>query len=363
MMPLTRTDRLGSLDILRWLAAVAVVAFHAGNVVSLVDGKPFGGKLALGYHGVDLFFVLSGFVICNAHFQELGMPQALPGYSLKRFLRIYPAYWLALTAAVAVQVTFPFHEPVTAPSLLRHALLIPSQAVDYPWVVPAWTLHYELLFYLVFGLCIVLPRKLGIALLLAWPTCIAVLALSGIQLAFPLSFLTSSLVLYFMAGVAAALAYRHLPPVLAGLALMSGLVVWIVPAALSWPFNLVRVQAYAPAAAFIIMGAAALERRLGSIRSWVTDYLGALTFSTYLIHYTVFALLLTSGLFKRYRTGSPEMDALILLVLGLAAGAAFYSWLEQPLITRLRAFLWNKRTADSKRSHVVGGAIVDGRAI
>lgn len=319
------TERLGSLDILRWLAAVAVVSFHSGNVIALFGDKPFEGKLVLGYHGVDLFFVLSGFVIFNAHSQDLGQRKALPSYAMKRFLRIYPPYWIALVIAISVQLSFPFHDPVTAPGLIRHAFLIPGQDIDYPWVVPAWTLHYELLFYLAFALCMALPRPVAITALVAWPTFIAGLTVYGVQLAFPLSFLTSHLVLYFMCGVIAGAVYRRLPPVLAATCLVAGAVWWIVPSALTWPFSLVKVKVYAPAAMLMIAGAAALELRLGSIRSRLTDYLGALTFSTYLIHYTVFALLLTTGLLARFRTGFAELDALILVGIGLAAGAAFYS--------------------------------------
>ena len=162
-----------------------VVIFHGSFFTGHTVAR---GALKSGFHGVEYFFVLSGFVIYSAHAQDIWCPDRLLNYLNRRFLRIFPPYWLALSLVL-------LFIPITGPpgsldpaELARNVFLLPRAAVDYPYVTPAWTLHYELCFYAAFCLLIVLPSVLGGALFVAWGIIVALMQAFGLQTSFPLSF-------------------------------------------------------------------------------------------------------------------------------------------------------------------------------
>src|SRR5712691_10367510 len=80
-------ERISSLQALRAVAALLVLAHHTSERI-FQNYTP----LNIGFAGVDLFFVLSGFVIFLAHHEELGHPDKLGRYAWRRFVRIYPTY-------------------------------------------------------------------------------------------------------------------------------------------------------------------------------------------------------------------------------------------------------------------------------
>src|SRR4051812_27621380 len=86
-----------SLQAGRAAAAVLVMLFHLGGAIAADKyfampgfAKPF----AFGDCGVEFFFVLSGFIIFSAHRGDVSDPAALSRYLTKRFLRIFPSYWI-----------------------------------------------------------------------------------------------------------------------------------------------------------------------------------------------------------------------------------------------------------------------------
>ncbi|MCI1710745.1 MAG: acyltransferase [Chiayiivirga sp.] len=145
-------DRLDGLQVLRAVAALSVVVFHAGRYVA--DRVPE-AAWRWGEFGVDVFFVLSGCVMAWA--TRPGTPAL--AFFARRFARIAPMYWLAtLVVAVALwQWPSLFHAAVLDPMHLAQSLAFlphyspgaPDQI--WPLFVPGWTLNYEMYFYLVFA--------------------------------------------------------------------------------------------------------------------------------------------------------------------------------------------------------------------
>jgi peptidoglycan/LPS O-acetylase OafA/YrhL len=154
--------KLGSLEIGRFIAAAIVVLDHVQtSLVTHVPGQGDGFYRALHFPGslaVQFFFVLSGFVMITAHWGDFGKAAAVPRFWWRRACRIYPMYWIAL----AVPLYF-FHSLVTPGLLARLITLQPIFGYDY--VPPAWSLRYEISFYILFGLCL-LPRVGGYLLYL-----------------------------------------------------------------------------------------------------------------------------------------------------------------------------------------------------
>jgi exopolysaccharide production protein ExoZ len=117
-----------------------------------------------GPSGVDLFFVISGFIM----FVTTTDKPLLPGeYLLLRIIRVAPLYWLMTIAMVGCAAISPesFRTLVLTPGAIAKSLLfIPYNSLSFPgmpWpiLVPGWTLNYEMFFYVVFALCLFFPAR------------------------------------------------------------------------------------------------------------------------------------------------------------------------------------------------------------
>lgn len=147
-----------TLQSCRALAAVLVVLYHLGGAIAA--DKYFGLEVfacpfAFGHAGVDFFFVLSGFIIIHVHHKDVGRPARLLGYLKKRFVRIYPVYWLVFVGVFLAALPFAgLREtlPTDLPTIVKSLLLIPQDpllvgGMGAPVIDVAWSLQYEMLFY------------------------------------------------------------------------------------------------------------------------------------------------------------------------------------------------------------------------
>jgi len=162
--------KLESLEMLRGIAALLVVLFHTQSAFALRAGmEAFSGVFNSGFRGVDLFFVLSGFIIGHVHAPDLGRPQRLRNYLFNRAARIYPAVWImTIFAGFSYAAGFGGAEKagkLGSWSIIASAFLLPQ--IGDPLVNVTWTLKYEVFFYLVFSFLIIKPW-LGVILLSFW---------------------------------------------------------------------------------------------------------------------------------------------------------------------------------------------------
>lgn len=138
--------RIGELDALRGLAAVAVMVYHFtflyGKNLGHLDQPAF--QLTFGHYGVQLFFMISGFVI----FMTLEKTRTASDFVVSRFSRLYPAYW----AAIAISALFVYTIGLSsqriplvdlAANLTMFQQLLHFRHLDGSY----WTLQVELLFY------------------------------------------------------------------------------------------------------------------------------------------------------------------------------------------------------------------------
>ncbi|MBB5699784.1 acyltransferase family protein [Sphingomonas yantingensis] len=142
--------RLMGLQQLRAIAALGVVAFHAGEM----GGVPF----IPGAFGVDLFFVLSGFMMV-AITDENSRPTP---FLFARIRRVVPLYWLAtlvMATGLAVAGMAPGAGRIaSALAFLPQGNAGPT-AMGLPLLAPGWSLHYEMSFYLLFAATLMLPVR------------------------------------------------------------------------------------------------------------------------------------------------------------------------------------------------------------
>jgi peptidoglycan/LPS O-acetylase OafA/YrhL len=194
------TDRtLGSLQVCRGVAAVMVVLFHF-----------VGGVFLFAHSAIDFFFVLSGFIMLYVHHAQAGRAGAVRPFLVARVVRIFPLYWLVLAATIVYYLYEPaVWEHRLEPLTVARAVLLYDQ-LSTPVVPVAWTLSYELAFYLVFAVYLALGRVAFAGVAVLWASLVVAQWTGLAPLDAPL--LLSPLMLEFLLGcVAAWLVLRFRP--------------------------------------------------------------------------------------------------------------------------------------------------------
>lgn len=287
--------QLDSLQYLRGIAAMMVVYFHA--VVQVVQTAGFEPYPMLGLSGVDIFFVLSGFVMW---YTTAGRSTRPLTFLSKRLVRIAPLYWLLTVAASGIAFLIPHLLHSTrfgTEHLIASLLFIPwwnpaapenSPELFTPVIVPGWTLNMEMMFYVLFAVIIAVPlrfRLAGMGLLLAIVFSIG----SSSAEHNPASFYGSSLLVEFLAGMMLAGFVRRFPTFRSPLSY----VVLIAAFATLLAVEALRLQPrglLSGLPALFILGAAISVERSGLLPRWkLLGLLGDASYSIYLTHVFVIA--------------------------------------------------------------------------
>lgn len=316
---------------LRGAAATLVVAHHVPQYLAGRTSFPV-ARFEHGAAGVDIFFVISGFVMyCTTAHQEWHWYD----FALKRLARILPMYWLTTFSLAMVVWVAPFlfsQFDVSAEAFTRSMLFLPvynQQGYIRPVVGVGWTLYFELLFYLLVAMFLALGTRLAsgwaaASLALTACTC-AVLQLPHLYT--PLQ-VVSPIVIEFGTGVLLAHAALHAqteamnPLVRRGLSvalLIAG--AWLIA---QHPFNDLgwdRLLCWGTGGLAVVAGCLLLEPELDAApaRTWL-DVMGDASYSLYLIHVPTFSVFwkLIPGPLREFR-----LVVWLLLLAGPVAAAVF----------------------------------------
>jgi peptidoglycan/LPS O-acetylase OafA/YrhL len=337
---------LFNIQALRVFAALLVVHAHSAG--------PSGLHLAWhgGANGVDLFFVISGFII--AYVASLDASQ----FMTRRLIRIVPIYWSTTIAVYVLVLVMPqlFHTTSSDPTLFVRSLVflptstsVHADGIPHPTLGGGWTLNYEMYFYVVFAVALAWSRR--------WVTCIATALLLAVQVAVQLTplrddpvayFYGHPIVLEFMYGILAHHVVRRAesrartspPPRGHKLALVAGLVLGLISLAFTEElFGACPRWLGSGIPGFVVVVCAVLLERVHGIKitnRWVI-LAGDASYVMYLIHaYVVFGLV-------RLVIGNHRMTELVgqlttlgLLAVSTAAAIVIYRYYEQPILRRLK---------------------------
>ena len=347
-----KNKSIKSVQVLRGVAATAVVFFHTHVILVRPE---YGGVHALetaakhGWLGVNLFFVISGFVIFYAHEHDIGKPHTLLRYAWRRAVRLYPIYWIFLTAFItAAAFGFGYPEFKWEPRHLISAYLLIA-LVDLP-TLPlkvAWTLLFEVKFYALFSLFLI-SKRFGIAVFAVWT--VAIFARNSVAPTPDWAFfaegwgLLNVWNLYFVMGMltcwsVARISDQNGPWLLSvGLVLLGTLISTMQGGMDSNLRNPFLVVSLGIAFSLIIFGSVACELRYAwQPPSWAM-LLGDASYSVYLVHSAFISL--ASGLaFKHFDHSVPGPLLFSLIFIGAVLSGIFaHLVIERPVLSMLRKF-------------------------
>jgi peptidoglycan/LPS O-acetylase OafA/YrhL len=337
-----------SIQALRGLAVMAVVVIHIqlyfSNKLRMPDFLP---QFNIGAASVDVFFVISGFIMVYASERLFGQPGGMRIYFLRRIARIVPMYWAATTILlVYVLVRYDNFGAVAGGAQADYVI---ASYLFYPYVRPdgwgapllgvGWTLNYEVFFYTLFGFLILLSRRTVVAIIAAIFCALIALRMAVPGIPNPFAYWFNPLIIEFVFGMGIAVAYRE------GIRLPMWLVYALVAAGLavlgwSWsqahffdPPSWLRVPVWGLPALAIVGGFALAERRVPHNLFWrVSGFLGDASYSIYLVH------TLTLGvpvlLFGRWLApaDAPWFYLACMLIVTTIPSFLVYLYAEKPLI-------------------------------
>jgi peptidoglycan/LPS O-acetylase OafA/YrhL len=190
--------KLHSVQMLRGLAAITVMIYHIrASETQLIGPGPgqlplVGGLFTNGFLGVDLFFVISGFIMVFVAAASPASPRVAAEFLFARFARIYPLWWVFAALMTAYMLlTYGLHGEVEAgfaaigrgippvEYLVKSFLLAPQP--DHPILGVGWTLVHEVHFYVVFALVLLAPPRVRPWLVAAWGGLVLAGALMGLS--------------------------------------------------------------------------------------------------------------------------------------------------------------------------------------
>jgi peptidoglycan/LPS O-acetylase OafA/YrhL len=161
----TRSERFPLIDSLRAIAALSVLAFHAAFFAGMyTSDSPLRPYVAQPIAGVTLFFVISGFLLYRPFVRARAAEEPAPStgaYAWRRFLRIVPAYWLALTVITLWLSLDGVFDPAWHVPVFYGFAQIYVHPLELEGLGQAWTLCVEVSFYAFLPLWALAMRRIG----------------------------------------------------------------------------------------------------------------------------------------------------------------------------------------------------------
>ena len=385
--------RLQLIQALRAFAAYLVLLYHI-RYMELGGAEEMGtGEMPLvslpftnGWAGVDLFFVISGFIMVYVTFSRPATLSTVKDFLLARVFRIYPAWWL-FSGIMALFFLIRYGVPYDAEAvsqlnnspinhIIRSIFLLPQ--INFPILGVGWTLIHEIWFYIVFAGLLLLPRKTLWVWLLVWALLVTAGALMGFSMPYSENYLTlaaSPMTLEFIAGA------------FVGLLAAKGVTRFALPAAIIGAIGLLAVLFLHPTptpftlewgrvlfltlpSALLLYGAFGLEPYVKGKTLNVFSRLGDWSFALYLGHHFTIAAIreigyilaakgepllgLETGSLNFLRLGAPGiLDNLlyipIAIILPTIIAALAYYFFEQPVLKFLNSRFRKRQPNKEKR--------------
>jgi exopolysaccharide production protein ExoZ len=334
-------DRILQLQSLRFFAAAFVLIGHAlmemeqqglGRVPDFAARIPWGA-------GVDLFFVISGFIICHIQPRSSHGPAVALDFLIRRIIRLAPMYWLFTVLMIIATLALGQHvehHRVSAEHVLKSLLFIPfvpeGSPVPRPILGQGWTLNYEMFFYLSFALTLLLARGRALLVCLVFLGLVAFGTLAG-PIPTDSAFWFEPILIEFVIGVALA-ANRHRLPTLSrrtAIGLISFGLIWFVVVPVGDPLNgWHRLLERGLPSALIVFATLQVRNPPAAVTQGRLPLLGDASYALYLSHTFVTNIVVIA--WDKLGLQAPALFVLIGFVASIAASVAVFLLIERPLL-------------------------------
>ena len=318
----TAQRRLGGLQSLRGLAAFAVLLQHVtfySCQAKGVDYLPY-LRLDFGRLGVELFFVISGFVMAGCLSQG-------KRFLLNRVVRIYPGFWLSIVVSFLLLTN-----PVFAWTFgWKASLLIPA-GLNSSWRIPYWTLVYEMAFYVAaYGLAVFgASKKTVTRVLMAWLLAVVLATKYASISQFEPGYwiLLGNLNVYFILGMLVGTNFKEVNRVNSTLTALGAVILWSVGDAFAGSHPLQSDFALALAfCAVVVLG-------IRHIKVAALERLGDASYGIYLLHVPI-VVLATHVLIGSFP--GLYLSALWCATMAVSfVGATAFGWFESKMHARIK---------------------------
>lgn len=334
---MTRPETVYSIQLLRGVAAFFVLLFHAR--LSLNEYGGLGDRLFVnGYIGVDIFFVISGFII------QYVTPPSMDAFTfaLRRVVRVLPIYLIATMFLFLIVGDYSLRSLSSV--LLRTAIFLPNANENppfygYAFLGAGWTLVYEMMFYAVFAAALLASRRFYRAIV-----CGVILAavlipqwlLTGSVTLHPdrvpilphayLGIVTNPMMLEFIIGIVLGTlyqrgAFKKIHPLVGAIGLTLGIGLAVMPSVSGHgPVN------FGIPATLIVFSALCLENIVRYAAPKFSLAVGAGSYSLYLFHQPAYAAV------QHHLIGTSGWQTFVLMVVAaVALTLVMYTGVERPL--------------------------------
>lgn len=326
-----------SLQGLRGIAALAVLLFHLVPYFRISGTVLFPDWIfRWGFSGVDLFFVLSGFVLSISYASGSSTSNQLPMFFSRRFLRIYAGYWPFLVIAYVIGTIWNI--PRTENDSLLHSIFLTSTDLSILVLPISWSLSHELYFYGIFGLAFLVSGTTFRVLAVLYAIAIVAANLMSDMTGPASGFLLSHFTLEFLLGGLLAAAYRRRMPASTHIiAAVLCILFLILGAQLNADRGLVRSATFGVGAALLLWAFLGTERSWSSKKLKWLVLLGDASFTLYLCHITFIDIFYLTGICSFLGKQHPlvaDLGNLAFIAVVVLFSVGFYLRVERPV------YLW-----------------------
>lgn len=375
---MTKKETINNVQVLRGIAAILVVVTHAISYVShfleAENAAPifvseFYFFPTLGNAGVDLFFILSGFIMFYTLEQAeiFRRPTTARAFLVRRFVRIYPIYWfyslayisLSMLAACYASDSIWVQKLWSAEYILQSLLLYPAYYAGQiaPALGPGWTLSYELWFYMIIAFALSLGLKniwmIVIAIIVTLVS-LGVFLVNDTRSAV-LLVATNPLLIEFLFGIFVGYIWKRNPVVPTSKFISTLFLTFGTLGLFSSGFvynnqsmiDPSRVIYWGVPAAFIVLGLVILERQNVVSNNGFLIKLGDSSYSLYLCHKAIvfpFVMKLIYQPLELHKWLNGNLLVIGLIGISIIVGFSSYRYLEKPIAKILTGLLPIKQT-------------------
>ena len=314
------SKRIPELDSLRGIAAISVMYFHYSSYFRPKLDYDFSSQLDFkyGHHGVELFFIISGFVI----FMSLERIKSVNDFLYKRFLRLYPTYWICLGITLTFSLNASYFEFTVKEKVLNFLMFqgfFGIRNIDGSY----WSLVPELFFYVLMIILWkfkLLQKQLLVGIIWLFAMGLSLLRPSLIDIILNLKF-----GMYFLIGM---MFYQlrknknlRYPHIIIFLSLIATI------------FVRTEYESFVFTFFFVIIFYLLIYEKLNFLNNNVAIFLGKISYPLYLLHQTI-GFILISYLIK---LGVNDYYAILFTVIFIIALSwTVYEYLEKPILKRFK---------------------------